>query len=325
MTKVISSDLKIYANIRQHVYGKKRCNCAINGCGEDAIVSHLLQRNGLLSQIAENGHLCMFKIKDIYSWTEKECPFEFKIVGIRYALSVLLFCNKHDAELFADIEKHTIDVYNYHHQLLLSLRSLYAEKRLKEYAYDLDNRVSKATSLSSDVNSIFAEMANNTLSGIKMLDEQISILESELVHSTDNIKFEVVELPQIKVAASSSISMPTYEQAADSQCVLPGLLLHIIPNHNNTILLIGYFANNTNKRIIDYVNSWRNLDNRQMIGTKLTNLFAGYCEMWVMSPSLYYSLSKSNVNRFYEMVAANMQLLTPVDCDFNLFGDGLFV
>lgn len=101
-------------------------------CNQGAINSHLLQRHGVLSSVVEKGHCYELREKDVFSWTKHTQPFELKRCGIQDAISLHLFCNHHDTEVFKPIESGVVDYDDYVNQLLLSFRSICAEIRRKE-------------------------------------------------------------------------------------------------------------------------------------------------------------------------------------------------
>ena len=120
--------------IERHIE-KKKWPCLHPYCKNIAINSHLLQRNGILDNVAENGHLYEARIKGIYRRIHDDEIVVLKKVGIRQAISYPLFCSEHDSTLFKPIEEKFIDFNDYNSQLLFSYRSLCSEIRKKEFNY----------------------------------------------------------------------------------------------------------------------------------------------------------------------------------------------
>jgi len=78
--------------------------CFYPDCNKPSINSHILQKNGILSELEENGHVMQMEIN----------PFGdnihfFKRTGINKAFSFKCFCSHHDIELFDSIEKKEIN------------------------------------------------------------------------------------------------------------------------------------------------------------------------------------------------------------------------
>lgn len=88
----------ILLNIHNNTLKKKR-KCLFEHCNEESIQSHLLQKNGVINHIAEHQHI----YQNILSPFE-EFYFDFKRTGLNDALTCPAFCNKHDTELFQEIE-----------------------------------------------------------------------------------------------------------------------------------------------------------------------------------------------------------------------------
>ena len=118
--------MKTLQGITKNVH-TMRHHCQVDGCEEAAINSHLLQRNGILNNIAENNHLIEARPTDFFKWNAIDCPIEFRQVGINQAISLSVFCDKHDTELFKKIEQGNLDLGDYETQLLLSYRVVCAE------------------------------------------------------------------------------------------------------------------------------------------------------------------------------------------------------
>ena len=88
----------------QRASDRKKRKCVLDDCNNYAINSHLLQRNGILSNISENGHLIERRLLDANRFIRDESPFEFKKVGLKNALSKPLLCGHHDSAVFKEIE-----------------------------------------------------------------------------------------------------------------------------------------------------------------------------------------------------------------------------
>lgn len=130
---------KIFESVRS-----KRRKCMCDGCNAMAINSHLLQRHGVLSHIVEKGHLYQVTNSDVFRWDKELSPLTFRKVGLQQVISLTLFCQNHDTNLFADIEKTNIDFADYRSQLLFSLRAAYAEKRKKEMNVEISTEILKS-------------------------------------------------------------------------------------------------------------------------------------------------------------------------------------
>ena len=99
------------------------------------------------------------------------------------------------------------------------------------------------------------------------------------------------------------------------------VFVNIIPQENSLIIIIGYHKNYCNKWIIDYINSWGNLD-KVTLQKKLTDLIATKVESWCIASSLFDSISHKNKEEFAKYWcenATNFSITQTVT--FNFFED----
>jgi hypothetical protein len=122
---------KIYAQINKNIF-KQKWECLSDGCSQEAINSHLLQRNGILNTITKNGHLIEVKTEDVFKWEKTEFPLAFNKIGLKNSMAHPLFCDQHDTHIFYNIEKAQIDFYVYQSQLLFTFRAVCGEIRKKQ-------------------------------------------------------------------------------------------------------------------------------------------------------------------------------------------------
>ena len=121
-------------------------NCLYPNCEKDSIMSHLLQKNGILSRISTNRHV--LEIQSTHNKNNKKDKHEIKSIGLNEAFAFPGFCISHDTLLFEKIENgNTIDYYDYYTQLLFSYRALMNESRKKEIIVDYYNRILKSSEL----------------------------------------------------------------------------------------------------------------------------------------------------------------------------------
>ena len=151
---------KILSKIRRNVE-KKKWECIVDDCNEQSTNSHLLQKNGILNNIAEEGHVIELKPTDTYRRNAKIPNIEMKSVGIKKALSLKLFCKKHDDAIFKEIETHPLSFDNYRTHLLLSYRVVCAEIRKKEVTFENFKRILNANTLKGRIETQEIELYHN--------------------------------------------------------------------------------------------------------------------------------------------------------------------
>ena len=316
--------LGIMGNIRKHVYnGKWVCIC--NECSEKAINSHLLMRNGILNYVVEDGHLYELRSDAIEAFKPDKMPISLKKVGINQAISLPLFCNNHDTELFAEIEREEVNYANYRHLALYCYRALLAEIRKKEIELEILRRESKSAVLYTyygydGIRNIEIQY-ENMKKGIQELNYYCDCLKSDIDNDTESFVFFSRGLDIKGVYASSTSSLFTTEQDMESDKILNTFFFHLIPTESATQLIIGYHKEHYNDSLLNYVKRWQEVLNEE-IGIMLTALFT-QIETWGMSPSLYERIKEQNITRYYNKLAYSLKSVNQIPReDFNLF-DGI--
>ena len=290
-----SNQRKLYTRIAGKItinLLNKKWECHVEGCDENSINSHYLQRNGILNSITENGHLIEIKLTDIFKFKTNEPPISFNQIGIKKAFSKPVFCSKHDSEIFKEIEKKEIDFNSYRTFILLSYRVTSAELQKKEFAIERQNRLLNAQTLKGILNE---EAHRNQIKEYNLGAEDLKIakknLEVELKDPQDNFEFIKLEFQYIETYSSAIFNVLNYPP-------LHHVYIHVIPYSEKLIVIIGFNKNYTNKWIENYVKSWQTIE-PENLGEKLTELFVDHIENWGISPKVYRSIDKKLKNQFF--------------------------
>lgn len=311
------------SNIQKSVK-KKKWPCLINDCRANAINSHLLQKNGILNTISEDGHLYEIRSKDVFSFEENEPALEFKLVGIdKEALSLPLFCNNHDTRYFKPIETEPINFTYYKTFLLLSYRAVCGEIRKKERNIEFFSRLLNSLTLNSERGSGLDEMKIfllGTKLGLKNLMDYKYLFEKELHTLKSEFTFQTYVYPLIKVYGSATFSPVDYNTVVPfKEKLLDALFMHIIPYKEKLYIIVGYHNSHSSNWMKDYLLSWQNLD-RLSLELKLTDLFAARIESWGMAPDLHRTIDPKRLRRFVEYCHDNAHNLSAgQNPKFNLF------
>ena len=294
------------------------------GCSADAINSHLLQQNGILSNIIEEGHLYEMKTKDLFRVDFGEMV-EFKRVGITKAISEPLFCNNHDTQIFKSIETSPVNFDLYRTHLLFSYRSLCGELRKKTRTLEMHKKVLNSNILNVDKadrsNLIhFTNLGIGDLTTIKAQFEREVIDEKKI----GNFEFMVFKYKPISICVSAVFSpiQPDYSsrtKALTQEAPLNNVYVNVIPQQNDLIIILGYHKEFFHNWIDRYVNSWKNLDENQLTAS-LTYLIATRVESWSLSPNLFDRIPMKTKTLFLKYWNENAtNLLTSQSLDFDLF------
>lgn len=310
----------IIAQISKNLKDKK-WNCLIDDCDEIAINSHLIQQNGLLSNITYNGHLVELKMIDANKWDNKKLPFEFGTVGIKQALSHKVFCNKHDTDIFKPIESDDKNFESYEAFLLFSYRAVCAEIRKKEVNIEQFTRILNANSL---IGIIDRNLLTSNINGNKLgIDDLLVLkveLENEIESNTNKYKSFVYKYPKLEIYASAVFSANDLDVFSHvSEPDLDNIYIHFLPLKDEFLILVGYHSKHTSEKAINYCNSWGNLSSENL-EKKLTTLFVTNVENWGLSTELYKTLAEKNKSKYIKKLVENENLFgVSKDMDFNLF------
>lgn len=265
---------------------RKIKKCFHPECNETSINSHILQRNGILSKIAEESHVI-----ELQSNQFKNPSIFFKKIGLKDAFSFYCFCNRHDSELFQTIEREEIDFNNYKNRLLFTLRTIYNEKFRKIVNIDMYKCLMTRRDLDIDPFFWRTMMTNENL-GLKDIEKIEQLIWQDLNNSTESFTFKIreVELKEICLSAfynyESTNELMTYEMLNGKQKEdVINIFVNLFPYKDKSIFMMGYRKVDENE-VLNYVEDFFTDEERQL-ETKITNLMMFQCETWIMSNSLY--------------------------------------
>lgn len=292
MAIIESLEIENMLNKVERQVEKKKRPCLFPGCNSPAINCHLLQRNGILNNVAEDGHVYEMKVIDVYNRRYTEA-MTLKKVGIRHAISYPLFCSKHDSDLFKPIEGKQIDFDNYQTQLLYSYRSLCSEIRKKEFCIE-------RFAILPEGEDKFDFLLGTKL-GLEDLNHYKLLFESEIDTPQSKFSFLHFSYPFIPVYASGpstcfkldNVIVDCTEGVPNDQ-IIDNIFINLIPQKNSLEVIVGYNNSHTNNNIKLYVDSWKNLSKSQLFN-KITDVFNYSLENWGMSPSFYEMLQAKHV------------------------------
>lgn len=113
-------------------FDKKYClHPDVGACNGDIVKAHTIQRNGGLSLIARENHVCHLTV-DYGSSAELLVP---KVIGLKKASTFSGFCGFHDNKTFEPIEKSPFG-FNEEHTFLLGYRAICRELFCKKAQVD---------------------------------------------------------------------------------------------------------------------------------------------------------------------------------------------
>lgn len=276
---------------------KRNRQCMCPGCSENAINSHLLQRNGVLNHVAEDGHVYELSKSNYYNNSTN--GISFRRIGINNAHSYHLFCFNHDTTLFKPIEGTSLDYNNYNHQLLFTYRTICTDIRKKEIDLNYYDDLIQKYFYDKEKRARILIGKCGCLDNIRDYTFYKKEVERELLYSIGSFVFEHYTYPKIGLYASSAFSYIEYndyeKKVMDSnpwECCF----LNIIPTQYNTEIIIGYHRDYTNSNLIDLSKKLYD-SNQTQLGLELTNLLL-HVDDWGLSPSLFKRIPQERKDRF---------------------------
>lgn len=298
---------------------KKKWLCMYDGCKEEAIKSHILQRHGILDNITEDNHMYELRPKDIFRWDANMMPMEFRKVGINEAISQPLFCSHHDTDVFIDIEKVEPNLSVYRNQLLFTYRTVCSEIHKKNFEIAFNRRLKSDQNLTFDKGPL-----NNIIKGyehgIDDLKTYENLLLGELKNPTNAFIFNLYNFPFIPIYASSPFSFETDKsKLISSTSTWTGAFFHMIPLPRHTQILVGYHKDYNSADLQKFLSLWNTKDMKKL-GINLTDLFSQRIESFGMSIPLYKSLKQENIGKFFDFMKESFETYNMKrQPDFNLF------
>lgn len=274
--------------------------CMHPDCSKKAINSHIMQKNGILSSLAENQHLWELSIDHF-----KEEYIGFKETGINKIYTFNGFCNNHDRDIFSKIETQgEIDFDDYESCLLFALRTAYNELWVKEVVTKTKKCIVQNESFEMDLEILNATIYQSELA-IKDLEFYTNSMWKDLGTKTESFVFEFREMELQEICLNSIYTYDTSKEIMDYKYKFgkdmdrpSEIFISFFPYQNKSILLMGYHKDDTSK-----VKSFVNLffkENIKRTNRRLSSLISFNCETWVCSKSFYNEKLKGLDSEFFK-------------------------
>jgi hypothetical protein len=299
--------------------------CFRKGCDLETIKkSHIVQENGIISKIAEDGWVYQL----LGTWFD-EFGYRFEKKEPSNAYTFKGFCSTHDAKIFEKIEKKEINFDDYHSQLLLSYRSLLYKVREKEISigdseYKLANKYYEKLNLSKEHQKL---QLKAHIESMQQILEDKELIESNI--DNENLKdyiFIKRHLPRLKIACSQSISFqnldynlrdylkkfyPTYR--------IIGIFFNLIPGYNeDSVLLVG-FPKKDQAQCLPYFEKMFASSENDLL-KQINNILLTAGNDWICSPSVYLKYLRFHEKEIYKIVRQSEAIVYPPNVlRFNIF------
>ncbi|MDZ7859762.1 MAG: hypothetical protein U5O15_03695 [Candidatus Krumholzibacteriota bacterium] len=259
-------------------------------CPNKSIRAHSIQKKGVLDLLSENGHIYRIKNELDRVFWERE--------GINKATTFKGLCNKHDTEIFREIDSNPINLENPYHLFLLAYRSV-----LREMTVLIDGalrnlqgfRKKVSLGLLDDEEPSFEEARMNGLFvnaeefyEIKRLFDNIYLSEE-----LSKIKHKTIIIENIRPAIAIS-SIFTYAETKVKSEDTERIILNVYPENNSLIVVFSY--RNTDEEYIEarISNVIESKGMNQLY--QLSKMVLRNCYNFIVSPILYRSWDEDRKN-----------------------------
>lgn len=309
-------------------------------CTGKIIKAHSIQNNGVLSKIAEAGHVLM-PVPEIAKFDSEQImmPVHLKKVGRNEATTFTGFCKRHDNEIFTEIDKKAYKKdkkqnfllayrtfakeYYAKREALSMLQQTFAAYPKKSIAVDFHERALQGNELSVQDNEIDKYKFDKAF-----MNETYDILHTEIFLFNQNIEFSVSSCFELDADLEGTYIYDRYDFNPAHKP--PKLFLNIFPEHEESYIILSCFKDEYQK-YYDFFEQLREVYNNNLVLFKqlMTNLVGKYCENLVLSPRLTENWGRKKTDEFllYWNLTA-LEQATPekfpinsltVDNHFNLF------
>lgn len=318
MAKIIKS-INIKNEISQCLISAKNKNRKCFFCDEDAIMSHVIWKAGILKPISTNSHLIELNIQN----RVRHENINFIKSGLKKILSFKGFCNYHDNNIFSKVETKNVNFTERINQILISIRGLYFEIRKKEITIDFfKSQIEK--NIIPQQNYFLQNRIKRISHAINDLHYFIKNLNQEVLYPEKHYNFIYKEVCPIEVVTSSLFTtegintMKSMSKIKNWESIpTNSVLFTTFPYNGKSIILFG-FSNEfiLNKDIIKRINNY----NEEELLHLVSNILIERIESWAVSFKFYEEKIKKQENRIIsEFIKPAVDFTGELNKEINLF------
>jgi hypothetical protein len=291
--------------------------CYIPECGKRAIWSHLLQKNGMLSELADQkGDIVELSSYDPFR-TGRPGNYYFERIHKRHAFTFQGFCNEHDTSLFRALETPGADITAGDAPMRLSYRGFLNEIQ------KMENHVSSYRRIfgDSDLLDGMARHEPQQLAWFREIDRKFRLMitlfqrvkrafEQEIrlplvgtfapaLHEAAEFRFRCFSMKRVPICASSCFGMVAVADAEVIRQIDAGVdsgydpetyFVTIAPSPaGRTTVVLGSRLN--------HEPAYGPMDNEAQKRELVSELIIRWFETWAVAPSWYDSYIKPHETR----------------------------
>lgn len=268
-----------------------------NKCVKHIKEAHALQNNKIISRLAVDGHVYMLNTKKppLIIPIEHEEPEIIKLidkVGVNHATTSTCFCDIHDDEVFAPIEKNAqpFDKNNEEHKFLYAYKAFifeYYKELVLENVFRQNIKEKPSMLKSAD----FIRQYRNLLLKRKEMDQTKDFFDTALItHNYNGLKTCVVEIPEEIDFANFACIGFSYDLEGHKiknikNNIMDRVFLTIFPEENKSYIIMSYMGKD--EKTYGNLAEQLTYKNVNLIKYFITLVLPLYSENIVLSPRLW--------------------------------------
>lgn len=269
-----------------------------SNCSTNIVQAHSIQRNKILTKIAENGFVISYNaLKTLFTNSLEE-------IGIKSASTFYGFCNYHDSFLFSSIENYDYtqsDEQNFLH----AYRACAREYAMKYEAFNLSKKlIQKLPSLYDFLMKVLLAEQQASLDLVAILDK----FHFELQKPNNSGDFNIITANVSRFLYESLIAVNSMfyilydfegniiNDLRDTSTTPSPTFLSVFPQNGETFVLLSCFTDEFNK----FQNIYSHLAslNQESLEKFYSNLIMTHCENFFLSPNKWNSQTLAKQNEF---------------------------
>lgn len=274
---------------------KYKYTCCIPGCNDKTLKhSHIVPQCVLKKYVCNaKNELIQCQIDEIHPMSiidSGELPFEkIQTLGIEKAMSMPIFCKKHDNALFDKYEKNADSIVptDMKFQVLQSLRAVGA-LRYQNLKRLIEN-ISKGEQYVFYQGGIYEEEKKGCEFLQRRYDLNIALLYKAIERENfDSYVFYCIELDSLKLAICDAIvdDQDFDELSFDENCSRPlnMLFVHLLPKGEHSYLILGYDKRYVSNKLMVLLEKWKNALTHNTDLRTVYDILCHCCNNWCISP-----------------------------------------
>lgn len=290
-------------------------------CKKPAIKAHSIQNQGVLRELAEDGHVIILQVtQDL----DDAPQVEFKRVGRNKATTFSGLCNEHDTSLFRPIDCQPFDINKEEHLFLLSYRSVLRELHAQCCTAKMVQEIyTKGIKLGhfdeNDDNDFMMSATIGLVEAWSFHNYSCIWAEAYVSHDFERIKHRVMTIPSMKAtfAVSSVYSIVDNMEVAENRTVPDCIAFNVFP-HEDKVVAVWSYPDIQHESFATYLDGLF-LTNNEYRKYMLSRLVLRHCENFVLAPSFYESLSDQQIESIKRYYLINVPVGTVDYEEENLF------